>query len=803
MSQAKRINHERLRQWLMLLMASTAFATAMAVRWPSFGFDVQAMLEVICGVVVMRLILVGVVPHASPRMSGWSLNLALAAVFIGNFATRHWGAAGEDPSGLEMDTLTVLANVAVVAASAGVWATMQRVAGVASLFVMLYAFAMAGSVWVYLGTIVYLIASVFRFQCEHWRDWQVAASVWHPAARQPGRSRWIPLGIVLSVTLGSLVVGTLAYPEDPETIQEFASRLFGRARGGDENQSAHGHLDRSQGRSALNDYGNDLDADAAGDLASNLHARLSGVGNWAARMARQDGRLNLEQPLDTRGQTKPFDGVVDRKSEHLLDIKGTPGMTIPITTYRLFDGQVWQNEPASVGSQVSAQLADEGLWLKAINWMASSPRFAGDAQQDFRAAENASDNFCDFARNIAASLWASDRDAVITPQLMQLNAGILDQFRSTPAGVEEFEYLLTHYDVQALLRELQANPSQLEKWNRLLKTDDRVELLLALERWKAESQGAHLAPRLKALLQEWIGDADTGWPQIEAVIAGLRSHCKHDRQAEVPLGVNDSVAYFLLESRRGPDYLFASSATVLLRSLGYPSRMAGGFYSDPEHHRWLTSTTSMTPQDVHFWTQVQLPDGTWLDLEPTPGYAPLTPPPSRLEWLGSGLKFVYDRCQEQRFVISAILVPLLLLVLFRRRLTRGVMRCWWWLRVGRAADGGVLATWRLLELRARHAGVGRPRNQTLRGWYLKLFAKQPMAYESLAKLAAMSDWVSYNRWQQGNPLPWSPAEIGRVCRDAVQLCQPQSRQRVASRELGSRERATSCVENGNGNESTD
>ena len=43
---------------------------------------------------------------------------------------------------------------------------------------------------------------------------------------------------------------------------------------------------------------------------------------------------------------------------------------------------------------------------------------------------------------------------------------------------------------------------------------------------------------------------------------------------------SDAVEYFLFESRRGPDYLFATSAAVLLRSLGYQTRVVSGLYAD-------------------------------------------------------------------------------------------------------------------------------------------------------------------------------------------------------------------------------
>ena len=109
------------------------------------------------------------------------------------------------------------------------------------------------------------------------------------------------------------------------------------------------------------------------------------------------------------------------------------------------------------------------------------------------------------------------------------------------------------------------------------------------------------------------------------MIAALRQGYAHDRSATAPAGCTDVVAEFLLRSRRGPDYLFASAAAVLLRSLGYPTRVVSGLYAAPGRYDPRTRHTPVTGDDVHFWAEVRLPDGLWVAVEPTPGYE-LMPP---------------------------------------------------------------------------------------------------------------------------------------------------------------------------------
>lgn len=128
-----------------------------------------------------------------------------------------------------------------------------------------------------------------------------------------------------------------------------------------------------------------------------------------------------------------------------------------------------------------------------------------------------------------------------------------------------------------------------------------------------------------ALAHAWADGQPRGWPQIAAVVQHLRGEYTHDLAAHTPEDCEDPLAYFLLDARRGPDYQFASAAAVLLRVLGYPTRLVSGFYVAPEHYDPLTQHTPVVNEDLHFWAEVMLPSGDWLVIEPTPGYDVLGP----------------------------------------------------------------------------------------------------------------------------------------------------------------------------------
>src|SRR5205807_1640324 len=127
------------------------------------------------------------------------------------------------------------------------------------------------------------------------------------------------------------------------------------------------------------------------------------------------------------------------------------------------------------------------------------------------------------------------------------------------------------------------------------------------------------------LAKRWTDGVPRGWAQAEAVVVALRRGYVHDRSATARAGCTDVVAEFLLRSRRGPDYLFASSAAVLLKSLGHPVRVVSGLYAAPGRYDPRTRHTPVTRDDVHVWVEVRLPDGVWVAIEPTPGYELLPP----------------------------------------------------------------------------------------------------------------------------------------------------------------------------------
>ena len=132
---------------------------------------------------------------------------------------------------------------------------------------------------------------------------------------------------------------------------------------------------------------------------------------------------------------------------------------------------------------------------------------------------------------------------------------------------------------------------------------------------------------VRTLAEQWTQGIPEGYRKIEAICQRLRADYTLDRSARVPEDCAFPVGHFLFESKRGPDYQFATAATLMLRSLGFSTRLVSGFYASPERYDARKRHTAVHSSDVHFWCEVFVGAGTWVTLDPTPGYEVLSPPP--------------------------------------------------------------------------------------------------------------------------------------------------------------------------------
>lgn len=230
---------------------------------------------------------------------------------------------------------------------------------------------------------------------------------------------------------------------------------------------------------------------------------------------------------------------------------------------------------------------------------------------------------------------------------------------------------------------------------------------------------------VQATAEEWLRGVPRGWRQVEAIVERLRSEFVADTTAVAPTDCDNVVAHFL-KVKRGPDYLFATTAAALLRSQGYPVRFVAGLYARDERFDHRARQTAVLAEDVHVWIEVAVDSRRWIAVEPTPGFVA---PAERFTWSELLVRQVRGLINwlRRHLLLSAMFVLIVAAAWrFRELLADEVFQFFVWLgSVRGGVDRRVIGTVRLLEWRARRVGHARPAATTLSRWYGRLGESLP------------------------------------------------------------------------------
>lgn len=122
--------------------------------------------------------------------------------------------------------------------------------------------------------------------------------------------------------------------------------------------------------------------------------------------------------------------------------------------------------------------------------------------------------------------------------------------------------------------------------------------------------------RVGEIARRWAGGEPTPYRQILAIQNRLLDDSSFTYDIDVePVADSGALLEFLTGSRRGFCQQFATAMAVLVRELGYPSRVAVGFRSGTaEGGAFVVQNL-----DAHAWVEVFFPGVGWLPFEPTPG----------------------------------------------------------------------------------------------------------------------------------------------------------------------------------------
>lgn len=420
--------------------------------------------------------------------------------------------------------------------------------------------------------------------------------------------------------------------------------------------------------------------------------------------------------------------AAEHAADALLLVKGDTPLHLRLTAYDHFDGVAWAE--ASLG-QLGCTIENEpgGSWM-ALSWLRQSPIFASDQDHQIRIGRLNTDRLptpAHLARFRVGRVNRADFFGWAQPGIVRMAK------RSMPSGTVIDTVCHT------------VDPSRLS----------------GVHFPSANPDSAVLDPAVAALAHQWVAGIPRGWGQIQSLIEHLRSHCTLDQSRRNLPADGDIIGDFLFHARSGPDYLFASTATLMLRDLGYPSRLVAGFYADPTRYDRSRGQTPLTSRDAHFWAEVRLPDGAWVTLEPTPGYRVAGPARSWAQRLGSAVR---DWTRLHAVSIAGLVAGLLALWRFRWEAADAAITLGWWAGAGRSARHRVLETLRLLERRFGMAGRARPPGLTPLRWLNLHATAVPAVYRAdLSQLAALANWAAYAPERKAET-HWNQEALSGICR---------------------------------------
>jgi protein-glutamine gamma-glutamyltransferase len=390
----------------------------------------------------------------------------------------------------------------------------------------------------------------------------------------------------------------------------------------------------------------------------------------------------------------------DLASAALLYVKGRVPLHLRLEAYDQFDGRVWAKS-SSLVSDLTLRL-DRSNGKPWIRLAGSSPPTTADSSTsherhglriiNLKTTQIPSpieirglhidqvDRLDLFGIDGSGQLYMPERDHI--PQLQVLH---VESLVTDPASLRQ---------------------AQFGDWA----TEGSMQPYLAMPR-------AANVQAIEALARHWTADVPRGWPQVEAIVAHLREDYSVDSSLVTGGDVSDVVSEFLFETRRGPDYQFASAAAILLRALGYPTRLATGLYASQDNYDRQAKQTAVLGADVHVWAEVSLDGETWCTVEPTPGYQVLQPQRGIVDLLAALPNHVRRWLADHFWLAAAVITLLALAVAFRRDLVELVCTAVWATSLLRSPRSQIEATVWLLDRRARLAGSVRPPRATLRHWY--------------------------------------------------------------------------------------
>ena len=516
---------------------------------------------------------------------------------------------------------------------------LQRLGCLTSLFSLIFASSLGSSPLRWPLILLHGAAGAWWLTETHWRP-LAGCLVAQASQRQPWR-----IGVLVAIGL-PMVLASLALSRATTTAaltgwlptSGGTRRSSDRARGGVGDGDAlvaatkdaasigpvESDLFMASEMPSLYDMANDRYGDAVKIKSKVERAVALGVNRrrqLEKRLA-QTERLQREFSAVRNGPSpRPEKPLADRRSNALFYLAGRTPLHLRMETFDAFDGIAWSNG--------AAQLSGPGLQGKAPANRGGTPPGRRGLCMTSLGLQTWLDTGLIAGPHFSAELEAHvvkttrlHSDRIPSPLgLARLHVDKIEQvsfFRWSKDGVLAMDRESIPAFTTFRLQSYVPDPELLAAAHFPPSAADLEVPSLALPKTEAQQRIGKLARSVAEGLPHGVS-------QVEAVVGYLRKQAVVDPRATAPTDCKDVAAHFLFRSHRGPDYLFASAAAVLLRSLGYPTRLVTGFYAAPEKFDRQSEHTPVTPADFHVWAEVCVGRGTWITIEPSPGYELLRP----------------------------------------------------------------------------------------------------------------------------------------------------------------------------------
>ena len=396
--------------------------------------------------------------------------------------------------------------------------------------------------------------------------------------------------------------------------------------------------------------------------------------------------------------------VQDRNSRAVLHLAGRTPAHLRLAAFDVFDGREWfpADEPTSPPS-LTMQDRSGSPWL----WLKQSSGLGGNSIQERHSVKI-------LALDTAQIPLLAETTHLRIAQVA--DAGFFCWRQEGVVAMEGRESIpsLTVID---LVSDLSGGESASE-------STVSVASGAAPSRETSLPRSNHIS-RIRGMAKEWTKDCGTLEEVLAAVVTRLRDEYVLDPFMATEESAADVVGEFLFHDKRGPDYLFASSAAILLRTLGHSSRLVSGLYAAPARYDRRSGLTPVVPEDVHFWVEVRRNDGHWIPLEPTPGYELLQPQKTWSQALFAAARGSAHFVLEHWLAIAAVLCLIAFIYVQRFRLTDLLTEGYWRLCVVARPEQAIAWTLQVLEWRSVIAGRRRVSGATPQQWLNKLTPRCP------------------------------------------------------------------------------